>query len=113
MQAANHGAHRFPAGQMPDVIQRIDHAGMSAAQEQDHTAAKVNHQRLIILERVWMRASSIQKESASSVFISVCAGNFSRGKDAFDYLGAARRFNESTRAATNGLNHAIAHADGA
>lgn len=46
MQAANHGAHGFFAGQMLDVVERVDHAGMSASQEQNNAAAEVNHQRL-------------------------------------------------------------------
>jgi len=63
MQAANQGAHGFSTVQMSNVIQRVDHAGMSAAQQQNRAAAKVYHQRLIIHEQVGLRAFRIQKNA--------------------------------------------------
>src|SRR5664280_1011890 len=113
MQAANHGAHGFPTSQLLNVIERVDHARMSATQQQDDAATKVNYQSLIINERVGTCAFGIQKECAAGVFVIICAGNFSRGKDAFNYFRAARRFDESARVVANGLRHAIAYADGA
>ena len=113
MHTANHGAHGLSAGQMPDVIQRVDHARMSAAQQQNDATAKVNHQRLIIHKRVGLCAYRIQKKCAASVFVTIRTRNFAGGKDSFDDLGVPRCFDESARVMANGLRHAIAHADGA
>ena len=79
-----------------------NHAGVSAAQQQNDAAAKVNHQRLIIHERVGTGAGGIEKESAASIFVSGRARDFSRGKNAIHDLGAPLCFNESARTMANG-----------
>lgn len=68
VHAADHGVNPVRAGQRTDIVQRVDHAGMCAAQQDNQPSARLDKHRLIIDQRISRRAGRIKTERAACVF---------------------------------------------
>ncbi len=75
-------ANRLVGRQLANVLNRIDHAGMRAAEKDRRSFSSLNVNSLIIKDGVGMLTLTVDKERSTSVFVIGDSGNLPSGVDA-------------------------------
>lgn len=68
MHAPQDGMDPILARQRADVIKRVNHSGMSAAQENDHAGRSVSVNGLVVDDGVGLSAGPVEKKCPTGVF---------------------------------------------
>ena len=82
VHAAQDGVNWPAASEIADVFERVDHAGVGAAQEHHKALRAVEAQGLVIQERIGPGTGGVEKEAAAGIFKCVLTGNLSGDEDA-------------------------------
>src|SRR5271169_1266473 len=68
MHSPHHGVDTVCSSDLQGVLNRVDHARMTASCDHDPAAGSLDQERLVIDQRIRLGAGLIEKEGASSVF---------------------------------------------
>ena len=67
---------------MPDVFERVHHAGVPAAQQHHKPVRGIEEQRLVVHQRIGLGAGGVEKEASAGVLEGILAGNLAGHEDA-------------------------------
>lgn len=115
MHAAYNRVNWIPACQMPDVVQRVDHAGVGTAEQDNRSGIGPQEQGLVIEQRIDLVAFRILAESFFVLLLWVAAGDLAREKEAGGYFnrvgdGVEARAPLPQRVKTTGRHTDVSHA---